>query len=384
MMRAADTVMDSDVSPEHAANITQEIFEASGRDHQIVHDHLLGTHGDDGDDFLHDVNHMYWTDDGKAAGSLFSWTNEAHAGPEADIASATAEKYAQYIGSHKDELMNLPGMPGEMTLGQVNPELVKGYAHGLTPYMADIASISGGNPDDNFGFLDPANSERPNAKGLFSVLGTQHDAYVEFNGAADQLGLERAHQYAEDVKHGVDVHKNDARILDAAVLKGLVASGSAESAHALALNQAEAQTWRKGAYSTLASLAWARWRGPLAGPGRRACFGSAMESSFIGSPHRIRRRRSVPDMTGDESARFVLNALLADGVPVEGIDPNYMENGRIASLAELQARAESVQSDTDFEGQLNTVLDNVVGEDSNPADEFEDKYEQVTKIPGAK
>ena len=264
MMRAADTVMDSDLSQAYAANITQDIFEASGRDHQIVHDHVLGTHGDDGDDFLHDVNHMYWTDDGKAAASLFSWTNEAHAGPEADIASATAEKYAQYIGSHKDELMNLPGMPGEMTLGQVNPELVKGYAHGLTPYMADIASISGGNPDDNFGFLDPANSERPNAKGLFSVLGTQHDAYVEFNGAADQLGLERAHQYAEDVKNGVDVHKNDTRILDAAVLKGLVASGSAESAHAIGLNQEEARGWRKLAYSTAVG-----GLSTLGGPARR-------------------------------------------------------------------------------------------------------------------
>jgi hypothetical protein len=324
---------------------------------------------------------MRWTDDGTAAASLFSWTNEAHAGSESDIASATAEKYALYISSHKGELMNLPGMPGEMTLGQVNPELVKGYAHGLTPYMADIASISGGNPDDNFGFLDPANSERPNAKALFSVLGTQHDAYVEFNSAADQLGLERAHQYAEDVKNGVDVHKNDTRILDAAVLKGLVDSGSAEAAHTVGLNQAEVQEWRKVAYSTAVN-GLSGLGGPAGGPAITA-FGSAMEHSFVGKPPDT-SAPVVPDMTGDESARFVLNALLADGVPVAGIDPDYLVDGRIGSLQELQALQREVLPDTDLEGHLNAALDNTVGADRNPADEFEDKYEQVTKIPGAK
>ena len=50
----------------------------------------------------------------------------------------------------------------------------------------------------------------------------------------------------------------------------------------------------------------------------------------------------------------------------------------------MLASGGNVQADTDLEGHLNAVLDNIVGEDSNPADEFEDKYEQVTKIPGAK
>jgi hypothetical protein len=129
MMRAADTVMDRydtiDTKAE-AAETAQNIFDAAGRDHQIVHDHLLGTHGDDGDDFLHDVNRIAWTDDGKAASSLFSWTNEAHSGPESTIAAETAEKYASYVGSHKPDLMGIDGQ----TLGQLNPELVKGYAHG--------------------------------------------------------------------------------------------------------------------------------------------------------------------------------------------------------------------------------------------------------------
>jgi hypothetical protein len=182
MMRAADTVMDrydTIDTKAAAAETAQNIFDAAGRDHQIVHDHLLGTHGDDGDDFLHDVNRIAWTDDGKAASSLFGWTNEAHNGQEATIAAETAEKYANYVGSHKPDLMGIDGQ----TLGQLNPELVKGYAHGLTPYMSDIAGLSTANPNDAFGPLDIQNpEERPIAKGLFSVLSTQEDAYNEFHG----------------------------------------------------------------------------------------------------------------------------------------------------------------------------------------------------------
>jgi hypothetical protein len=162
----------------------------------------LGTHCDDGDDFLHDINRIAWTDDGKAASSLFSWTNEAHNGPEANIAAETAEKYASYVGSHKPELMRID----DQTLGQLNPELVKGYAHGLTPYMADIAGLSTANPHDAFSPLDVQQpEERPIAKGLFSVLSTQEDAYREFHSVANAHVVAESHHWAEDVKNGVAV-----------------------------------------------------------------------------------------------------------------------------------------------------------------------------------
>jgi hypothetical protein len=382
MMRAGDRVMDKyfpgQIPTADQTAVAQNIFESAGRDHQIVHDHMLGTHGDNGDDFLHDINTIDWPDDGKAAGSLVSWTNESALGTEKDIASATAEKYAQYIGTHKDDLM---GMTNGPTLGEHNPELVKGYAHGLTPYMADIASLPGGNSDDKFGSLDEGNAERPVAKGLFSVLATQEQAYAEFNGAADQLALDRAHQYAEDVKNGVDVRGDDSRILQGAVLKGLVDSGSAEAAHALQLSNAEAAEWRKQAYSMgvtgLSGLA-----GPVGGP-MISAFGTAMESSFIGQPPDT-TRATIPDMPGEESARFVLNALLADGVNVPGVDPRYMIDGQIASLEQLADSGQYVPTDVDMQGDLNRALEDVVGEKRSPAEEFAKKYEQITKIPNAK
>lgn len=378
MLRASDRVMDkyfpSQIPTEAHTEVAQNIFESAGRDHQIVHDHMLGTHGDDGDDFLHDINSIDWPDDGKAARSLVDWTNEASSGPQSDIASATAEKYATYLGDHKDQLM---AMNGGQSLGELNPELTRGYAHGLTPYMADIASFSSGNNGDHFGMLDPGDPERPVAKGLFSVLATDEHAYAEFNGAADQMALDRAMQYAEDVKHGVPVEGNDSRLLEGAVLKGLVASGSAEAAHALTLSDAQAAEWRKNAYEAgvagLSSVA-----GPAGGAAVGA-FGALMEDSMIGPPIDT-TRPVVPDLPAEESARFVLNALLADGVKVDGIDPRYMVDGRIASLQELQ-NSDALPADIDMQENLNKALENAVGTANSPAEEFARKYGQIVKDP---
>ena len=105
-------------------------------------------------------------------------------------------------------------------------ELVKGMAHGLTPYMADIASVAGG-AADNFEPLE-TDQTRPLAKQIFAVLGTDVDAYREFNGAANQLALQKSFDWANDVKQGNEVFAHDARMNAAATLKGLVDHGTAE------------------------------------------------------------------------------------------------------------------------------------------------------------
>jgi len=373
LIRLADRRMD--LPPPSDDWQVRDIFTSAGRDHQVIHDQLLGTRGDNGDDFLHDITNVPWADKGAAAGSLFGWTNEQATGPEADIAAETAEKYAQYIGSHKDELLTDRGPFANQTLGQANPELVKAFAHGLTPYMDDIASVAGAGRDgDKFDPLDPTNSERPIAKGLFAVLGTQQDAYVEFNGAADRLALDRAHNYAEDVKNGVPVSKDDARLLDSAILKGLVASGTAEGLHAIGLNDAEAQKWRGYAYDAGAKTLLGS--NPLVG-----AFAAAMKDSIIGAPPNT-STPVVPNMGADESARFVLNALIADGAPVPGVDQAYMVNGHFGTLAELKDR-EIILSDSEYQQILNNVLDNTVGKENNPSAPFAQKYENVIKRPDA-
>ena len=395
MMRAADTVMDRydtiDTKGE-AAEAAQNIFDASGRDHQIVHDHLLGTHGDDGDDFLHDINRIAWTDDGKAAASLFSWTNEAHSGPEATIAAETAEKYASYVGSHKPELMGIDGQ----TLGQLNPELVKGYAHGLTPYMADIAGLSTANPHDAFGPLDVQNpEERPIAKGLFSVLSTQEDAYREFHGAANAHVVTESHQWAEDVKNGVAVSDHDPRMVDCAILKALETVGTTEAARALGLNAEQVYQQQKSAYDLGVNLA--SGYGSLI-PGVGAVldksidiYGNAMASSILGPPPDF-SSPTIANMGAEESARFAVNALVADGVPVHGVDPRWFANvpadpdhpelgalSQVQTLEELQ-RHRGV-SEADMQDELTRALDGAVGRDFSPADAIAAQYNNVVKNP---
>ena len=398
MMRAADTVMDRydtiDTKAE-AAEAAQNIFDASGRDHQIVHDHLLGTHGDDGDDFLHDINRIAWTDDGKAASSLFSWTNEAHSGPEASIAAETAEKYASYVGSHKPELMGIDGQ----TLGQLNPELVKGYAHGLTPYMADGAGLSTANPHDAFGPLDVQNpEERPIAKGLFSVLSTQEDAYREFHSVANAHVVAESHQWAEDVKNGVPVSDHDARMVDCATLKALETMGTTEAARALGLNAEQVYQQQRSAYDLGVKLASGYGSlvpgvGPVLDKGIDI-YGNAMASSILGPPPDI-SSPTIANMGAEESARFAINALVADGVPVHGVDPLWFANvpadpnhpelgtlSQVQTLEELQQRRGVSQSV--MQEQLTSALDGAVGRDFSPADAIATQYNNVVKNPEPK
>lgn len=373
MIELSDRLMDNP-SPTNEQAV-REIFDSAGRDHQIITDQLLGRNEGGRDGFLEDINSMNWRDDGKSAGNLFNWTNEAVGTPEAGIAAEAAEQYADYIGNHKDELLHIPGF-GDQTLGQHNPELVRAYAHGLTPYMADIASVEGG-ANDAFGFLDPGNSERDVAKGLFAVLGTDREAYVEFNSAADQLGLDKAHQWAEDVKHGGPLTAADSRMTDAAVLKGLVASGTAEGTHARGLNDADAAEWRSAAYGKGVDALAA-----LSGPAAPAIhyFGNAMESSILGGPIDT-SNVVVPDMTQDEASRFVANALIADGVKLDGVNGDWMVDGRYASIQELTGLNRDAPSDTRFHEHLTDVLTPVLG-GNNPADEILTKFNQITKITG--
>ncbi|ARG90963.1 hypothetical protein B1T50_01780, partial [Mycobacterium kansasii] len=152
------------------------VLSAVSPDHQVVHDTIKS--GADGDKFLRNITHHYWKDNGQGVGSLFSWTGDPAVvqGPEERIAAETAHVYSSYIGGHQQELLHLPG---NHTLGQVNPNLVRDMAHGLGPYANNIAGTSGGLP----GFGDPLDGHTmsgalPVAKGVFlAELHSIRDGY---------------------------------------------------------------------------------------------------------------------------------------------------------------------------------------------------------------
>ena len=137
------------------------VMEAVSADHQVVHDAMTGN-VEPGNEFrdqfkvnsehlLYNLTHEEWDDNGAAAGSLFDWTKSAATGPEAGIAAATASTYAEYIGSHSNDLLhlngsNVIGLDGVHTLGEVESSPDVCGRRGLTPYINNITGLPGGLP----------------------------------------------------------------------------------------------------------------------------------------------------------------------------------------------------------------------------------------------
>jgi hypothetical protein len=207
-------------------SILDDVFRAAGRDHLRVTDLVAGSGHDQ---FLSDVTHNAWDDGGKAVGTLFSWT-ENPTGSEAEIAGRTAHSYATYLGQHAGDLLKLPNGFGTTTLGGASPELVRSFAHGLAPYIPNIA---GEHNDLSQFFATPDSAENqendswPMAKGIFSVLSTDKTASDYFNGAADRDIIQAESRFAQAAGSRLpDLINHDEALKYAARLKGLVDVGT--------------------------------------------------------------------------------------------------------------------------------------------------------------
>ncbi|WP_157680411.1 TPR repeat region-containing protein [Mycobacterium dioxanotrophicus] len=425
MIVAADKAMDviADNPRVGGAEAIQSLFEAVDDDHRIINDQVMGRNGVSADDFLHDVNAIDWPDNGKAAGHLFSWTNEshdAHLPEERALAAETADKYASYIGSHKPDLM---GGANHHTLGQVNPELVRGYAHGLSPYIPEIAGLSSVGDDGKvFANFEPDKQllDQPVAKGVFSVLSTDPEAYKEFHGAANAHALAASYSWAEDVKNGVHVSQNDPRLTDAQTLKGLSAVGTQQAAEALGKNAHEMWQEQKSAYelgqkAVTGGLGTIPGYGVVAGPSFDV-FATVMEDSIIGKEP-TGDHYTIPPASKAECARFALNALSANDVPlvydnVDKFDPqkyfadppqvagthagdtgtgdNPYEprpgyHPQIQDLPGLKANGVSVNdADSVLANVLNATVPGSPTDRQDATQSMYDKYDQVTQNPDPK
>ncbi|BBY51190.1 hypothetical protein MARA_46580 [Mycolicibacterium arabiense] len=406
MMRKADRMMDAPLweksngqegpgRPQYDV-VLQDVFESAGRDHQIVHDHLLGTHGDDGNDFLHDVNQHAWNDKGAAAGSLFSWTENAQGTSEETIAAATAEKYGTYIGENDAKLLDLPG---DKTLGQVNPELVQAYAHGLGNYIPDIADLSTADQTDRFDAPDSGNADMPIAKGIFSVISSDAEASDWFNGKANAAGLAAQNEYAAAVKNGVpDIENYNKHLLDAANLRGLVEVGTSNAAFAEGLNghDAEVRAYerQKSSYEFGVKAAgnvadFIPGAGDFVSAGIDH-VGSAMQEAWLGpAPGSAPDAPIISNMGYAGAAQMTLNPLLAAGVPVDipaeyrvPVDPNRPELGdKIGTVAEIREFNGVKVPENVWETTLSNTVGNIVGKDNNPVGQIAQGYEDLVKNP---
>lgn len=319
-------------------------------DHQVVHDVLTGP---DRDHFLKNVTHHIWLDEGKNAASLFSWTEGAAHGPEATIAAETARTYADYLGKNQADLLRLPG---NHTLGEKNPVLVRGMAHGLIPYVGNIAGTSGalpefGSPLDDSNLIE--NGMMPVAKGIVAVLNTDADAGSHFNAAAYGQAVVAEGAFAQAViQHNPHVHGYSQHLHEAATLRGLVDTGIHTALQADVENQHLSQTAaqsaeydrKKSAYELHLKIAGAAagliphvgsYTGPVVG-----ILGSMLENDFVGrgpSTSPLPPDHGLPNMSTGLADREILNTLIAFGQRVDGIS-QYMIEGHVATPHELEGR----------------------------------------------
>jgi hypothetical protein len=222
LMRRADRIMDTDVFTKGSVfapgekfgetdDAVKNIFDSAGRDHQIVHDQITGNHGDDGQDFMRDIATHEWNDDGKSAGHLFDWTADSKGqGPEGQIAAETANTYAEFLGRESDQLL---AINGHTQIGDMNPDLVKAYSHGLLPYQDELFTDQP-HHDTAFKALDDPLGDMTKTKGLFAVIDSQHDAAAEWNKAAYKNAMDYQQSFADYAKDHPTLTSGDQRIDD--------------------------------------------------------------------------------------------------------------------------------------------------------------------------
>jgi hypothetical protein len=373
-------------------SILDDVFQAAGRDHPRVSDLVTGGGSDQ---FLSDVTHNRWDDGGKAIGSLFSWTENA-SGPETEIAAKTAYKYANYLGQHAaNDLLKLPNGFGTTTLGEANPNLVQAFAHGLAPYIPNIAGERNdlsqffGTPDSA---TDQGNESWPIAKGIFSVLSSDKTASDYFNGAADRDIIQAESRFAQSAaKHAPDLINHDEDLKYAARLNGLVDVGTYNASNA---DVTAAYNLKKSAYEDLVkggSFGVGALPVPGAGivGGGAGLIGSAMEQDIVGTQPTM---ASIPDMPDTTPPRLVLDGFLASGQPLNGLGPEFYTpvdtqhpDGpqRIATYAEMPAWWRNANSIDTYESDLLSALSQTLGNDTVTRidNDIASKYDHIVRNP---
>lgn len=174
----------------------QNMLSASGRDPVAAHDAVTwkdqAGNAVYNDEFLGNLLTHKWTDGSVAASALLGGVAPAaQMSDPGDLtqqamairAGETVHAFDQYVGSHRDELLNIAGTDN-LSLGELNPALTRSLADATVPYIDDMLdnkldSTAGFAPLDNV-IEDPGLAHTRN---LFGVLGTD-DAAATLNTKA--------------------------------------------------------------------------------------------------------------------------------------------------------------------------------------------------------
>ncbi|WP_460723111.1 WXG100 family type VII secretion target [Nocardia heshunensis] len=196
--RQDGTSLDSNtITIRSAGDIVSNILDVAKSDHIAVHDALTGQNMDvtvnsghhyDPTDHIGNLLDRYYVGHDKgvvsfieAAGQDAASTNQF----QKVQAGESAHALAQYLGDHKGKLFSLSGSQGPLgdfpksSLGEANPEIARALSHTIGNYIPSMVGFDGGL---NTGGFDPLSSRQ--ARNVFAVIDTDHDAAVYFNKAA--------------------------------------------------------------------------------------------------------------------------------------------------------------------------------------------------------
>ncbi|WP_141564406.1 TPR repeat region-containing protein [Mycolicibacterium palauense] len=372
--------------------VANDVLATAGQDHQAIHDILYDTAYSD--DFMKGALTTDWADNGTAVGNMLGWTGDAVDGPDAKMAAETASAYADYVGNHDGDLLHI----GNQTLGQLNPEAVRGLSHGLAPFIPDIAQTSSDLQHDGFADLDTAanveSGKMPVAKGIFSVLSSDRQASDFFNAEADREVVAEQNRWAADYNNGVDVSGDNSHLKNSMTLQGLVDSGTHNATDASGINKddmnAAAYELKKSAYE----MAFGTADAIVPGSG---VFGQAMEHGLIGdAPTDQWSQHDIEDMQSGQATRQMLNALVQNGVEVNGLgegfiappDEQHPDGPYVRSYEEYKDWAAASGTGIDdslgfYDQNINsavndTVIHGVDGGVASQLDNMTDRYNAVT------
>lgn len=396
MMHSASAWMDNpifhgqgvpgDIDPGIDPTVSR-VFSAVSPDHQVVHDVM--TTGDH-DKFLQNLTHHAWEDHGQGAGALFSWTGDAAQGPDSQIAGDTAHAYSKYIGSNQQDLLHLPG---DHTLGQVNPNLVQAMGHGLDPYINNIAGTSNALPSFGDPIDDPLkvqSGSMPVAKGVFSVINSDPTAAQDFNSHAYAQAVLHDSQFAQDPHH--DGYSK--QLYDAATLRGLVDVGTHNAYQANEQNgyhqQLSEYESKKLAYENGVQVASALG-GSIPGAGSAAgpsigILGHSLENDILGPAPTGPSQTAIQPMDIGRADHEMLNAMLSAKQPIPNLPPDWIAydhdhpNGRLKTLGELPGVTAG-----EYNGTIGPALSHALAlppdEKMSPDQFMIDRYNEIISVP---
>jgi hypothetical protein len=234
MLNQAGNILKGDPLAAEGDETITGILDSAGRDHTAVSDKIITDK-----DFVANMTTHQWADDGASVRHMVGYLGQDVGNPQTGQA---AHVLADYLGTNQNPLLHLENpeiAPGglsreaDLTLGQVNPELVRGYAEALAPYQRAMIDDGAGMP--GFQMLDNGDVEAPTTRGLFAVLDSDPDAAKTFNGAAYQNMIDYENSYgaalAAHPHQGIEGPAyND--MVQAAQMHGLINGGADQYAAA--------------------------------------------------------------------------------------------------------------------------------------------------------